>query len=106
MPRFSIQSILNVCTEEKICSYPVPCSFRTWLITGMDLRCIFSERQDNYVTHCLAPPGKDVGHGKTCDGLASIQERKGNSGGEGGGGGGGGGGGVSILSHFMLEKPG
>ena len=27
-----IQSILNVCTEEKICSYPVPCSFRTWLI--------------------------------------------------------------------------
>ena len=32
MPHFSIQSILNVCTEEKICSYPVPCSFRTWLI--------------------------------------------------------------------------
>ena len=29
---FSIQSIFNFCTEEKICSYPVPCSFRTWLI--------------------------------------------------------------------------
>ena len=32
MPHFSIQSILKVCTEEKICLYLVPCSFRTWLI--------------------------------------------------------------------------
>ena len=32
MPHFSIKSILKVCTEEKICSYPVPCSFRTWPI--------------------------------------------------------------------------
>ena len=40
---FSIQSILNVCTEEKICSYPVPCSFRTWLIEHLyDMQITFT----------------------------------------------------------------
>ena len=37
--KWPIQSMLNVCTEEKICSYPVPCSFRTWLILTAYIIC-------------------------------------------------------------------